>query len=170
MKQSRFAVIAVLALGLSVAVSGCVTPGVCSAIGWINSVDVTLSGFETAPVSDLQVCIEEECVDGLAWFASDLPLRVATAMPTELPTDAWTPAPSGEREIPSFHVNRIADDSFTVSLGMSTPVAITVRAMDAAGNVVASKNAEPSWQRSEGSGRCGGPASTPPIILSNPAG
>ncbi len=140
MGKSRFAVIAVLALGLSLAVSGCVMPGVCSAVGWMNRVDVKLSGFAAGSVSDLQVCVGGECVDGRTM-------------------------PSVERDWRLFSVNRLGADSFVVDVGMSAPAAITVRAIDAAGTVVGSREAQLEWERIGGSAQCGGPMSAPAITV-----
>lgn len=165
MGKSRFAGIAVLALGLSLAVSGCVMPGVCSAVGWINRVDVKLSGFAAGSVSDLQVCVAGECVDGRTMPAVEEPPTIATALPTELPTGGSSSAPSVERDWPLFSVNRLGADSFVVDVGMSAPAAITVRAIDAAGMVVGSQEAHLEWERIGGSAQCGGPMSAPAIIV-----
>ncbi|KRF09091.1 hypothetical protein ASH00_05390 [Arthrobacter sp. Soil782] len=67
-----------------------------------------------------------------------------------------------------YSVTRVQNDEWTANLGMSTPGEITVRALDADGDVLAEEVFAPEWVRVGGSEQCGGPAEAGPVTLTVP--
>lgn len=122
-------------------VAGCaVAPTACSAIGWANAVDVTVTG-NTAAVAQVRACAGDGC---------DLPTQptpgAATARPETLPQPSGTPVPGGVR--------------WRTSTDMSTPEHGEVTVLDADGRVLTTQRVDLTWVGggSPGPDHCGGPS------------
>ncbi|MEV7694494.1 hypothetical protein AB0N73_14315 [Microbacterium sp. NPDC089189] len=135
---ARGAGVGFLVLAASVVMSGCGIGTTCSAVGWINTMTVEVSG-DASRVADVQVCTPAGC---------------SPTDPAELLSDPSIPAPQGDR-----------GGTWTFSLDMSVPESVTVRALSAEGEVLAETDAALKWQRVGGSDQCGGPAETAPVRL-----
>ncbi|ACL39124.1 hypothetical protein Achl_1133 [Pseudarthrobacter chlorophenolicus A6] len=144
--------------------TGC-TPYACTAIGWTNSLTVTVGG-NPAAVSEVRLCDEKDrCSRPAPTPADPLPLR--SVVPTFDPTTG-TPEPAPESEpYPLFTVTR-EGDTWNFMMGMNAPPRATISALTADGTVLASQNVELTWTRVGGSEQCGGPMSTPPLQLRVP--
>jgi hypothetical protein len=144
--------------------AGCTTYA-CTAIGWTNSLTVTVEG-NPAAVSEVRLCDEKDrCSRPAPTPADPLPLR--SVAPTFDPSTA-TPQPAPESEsYPLFTVTR-EGDTWNFQMGMSAPPRATISALAADGTVLAEQKFDLTWTRVGGSEQCGGPMSTPPIELRVP--
>lgn len=155
--------------GLSVAfiasavLAGCSGPimNACPAIGWANTLTVTLEGV-TDDVSLVQLCIDDECsTPAPSQPYSDEPAQSETLGPKDLKT--YTPDPRAV-ELPYF-ASKINDQSWEIALSMSSPENVTLRAFSASGIVLADEDVKLNWVRVGGSERCGGPEEATPVTL-----
>ncbi|WP_427015748.1 hypothetical protein ACQCSX_13120 [Pseudarthrobacter sp. P1] len=117
-------------------------PTACPAIGWIDGVDISLTG-NAAKVASLTICDGAGCVPGGV---------SASAAPT----------------FGTGSVTRQSDTIWHYDVGMNNPEWITVQAADAAGAILAQKTFMLNWKRVGGSEQCGGPAMTDPVVLAIP--
>jgi hypothetical protein len=136
--------VVLVAVGLLVAttLAGCAPPVACSAVGYTDTLVVRVSG----PGSDtavVQVCQAATC----------------SAVPT-----APTPDPSA----PPTAARREDDGDWDVSGSFDTSRALTVRALDTTGTVLAETTTRPAWHRVGGTAQCGGPRKAGPIRLTIP--
>ncbi|PWD52057.1 hypothetical protein C8046_16800 [Serinibacter arcticus] len=106
---------------------------VCPAIGWFNTLTVTLEG-DSAGVDDMKLCLGEDCY----------------------PKDE--PATDGSDLADSVGVEREATRSrWTFALMSHAPDEVTVRTYDASGTMLTDDLVAPGWRRTGGSEECGGP-------------
>lgn len=139
-----------LATGLLMgwAATGCHVHADCPAIGWSNEVIIAVNG-NVDGVALLELCVDGSCV------------RSEPIMPQAAP--AVSPH---AQELPSFNpFSRINERSWSASTAMSTPQTVTVRALSAAGQVLAEENAPVQWRRVGGTQECGGPSEAGPVTL-----
>jgi len=152
-------------LAWSSAVVGCSFPTVCPAIGWINTVTVTLEG-QTQDVAGVELCADNACsVPRQNQPTSDEPAPVETLTPSQLATGTPSPGATG---VP-FHASQSSDHSWEIATGMATPKNATVRALSASGEVLAERDVTLNWSRVGGSESCGGPGEADPISLPMPS-
>jgi len=146
----------------SAVLSGCSGPimNACTAIGWANTLTVTLDGG-TADVSLVQLCIDDEC----SAPAPSEPYSNEPA-PSEIlgPEDFETYTPDPRVKLPYF-ASKINDHSWKIALSMSSPDKVTLRAFSASGILLAEEDVTLSWVRVGGSERCGGPEEAAPVTL-----
>ncbi len=137
----------------SAVLSGCSGPimNACTAIGWANTLTVTLDGG-TADVSLVQLCIDDEC---------SIPAPSDILGPEDL--EMYTPDPRAVK-LPYF-ASKINDHSWEIDLSMSSPDKVTLRAFSANGIVLAEEDMTLSWVRVGGSERCGGPEEAAPVTI-----
>jgi len=153
--------IAVL-LVAAVPAAGCST--VCPAVGYASIITVTLAG-ENSAVDEVQLCSDLGCSERQPDYGPPAPIKTVVpgaATPAEtLPGSAHTPAP--------FLGTRTAPDTwaFTVS-SAPLPQHVTLRALSTDRAVLAEQETDLVWTRVGGSEQCGGPVTTPPIILRVP--
>ena len=156
------------ALLLALATAGCSgsVPNVCPAIGWFNSLTVSLEGAVE------QVSVVEFCAEDVCSVRADGPVRVpeTSVSPGAVPAPATTlaataaPAPSRPSYSP-FTVARVDDRTWKVSLMMRSPKTVTIRAYSADGSVLAQREVELHWTRVGGTEACGGPETAGPVRL-----
>jgi len=147
----------------SALLSGCSGPmmNACPAIGWANTLTVTLDG-ETNDVSLVQLCIDDECsTPAPSQLHSDESAPGEVLGPEELTT--YTPDPRSV-ELPYF-ASKINDRSWEIALSMSSPENVTLRAFSASGVVLADEDVTLTWVRVGGTERCGGPEESAPVTL-----
>ena len=147
----------------SAVLSGCSGPFVnaCSAIGWDNTLTVTLEG-RTDDVSLVQLCIDDACstpAPGQPYSIEPVPTE--TLGPTDLKKN--TPDPSAVT-LPYF-ASKINERSWEIVLSMSSPQNVSLRAFSASGTVLADEDVTLTWIRVGGSERCGGPEEAGPVTL-----
>lgn len=140
------------ALVMGFAVTGCHGHHGCPAIGWSNEVTIAVTGNLDA-MDRLELCAGGTCE------ASESLLPPAT--PTASPTGGEFPS------INSF--SRVDARTWSASTAMTTPQTATVRALSAAGEVLAEKEAVLEWRREGGTRECGGPGAAGPVTLDLPA-
>ncbi|RZU65863.1 hypothetical protein EV379_2201 [Microterricola gilva] len=146
---------------LSLAVPGCAEA--CPAIGWINAVNIELDGH-VDDVAAVELCFDGVCSEAAPFVRlTDVPLHVATALPEDDPTAAST------AESLLFSTERINERTWRITFPTQAPDSLTVRAVSAAGEVLAEGDATLEWQRVGGSERCGGPLEGAPIGLDIPS-
>lgn len=129
----------VLATVLSSALTGCSLSTACPAIGWINSVTVTLDG-DVQNVDVVELCADRMC---------SRPQGSQQATEDAIP----------------FIASAKSDTDWEVQIGMQAPKAVSVRALSADGRVLAETEANLDWRRVGGSERCGGPQEADPVTL-----
>lgn len=147
----------------SAVLSGCSGPimNACTAIGWANTLTVTLDGG-TDDVSLVQLCIDDECstpAPSQPYFGEPAPGE--TLGPEDLET--YTPDPRAVEL--SYFASKINDHSWEIALSMSSPENVTLRAFSASGRVLADEDMTLNWVRVGGSERCGGPEEAAPVTL-----
>ena len=150
----------------SAVLSGCSGPimNACTAIGWANTLTVTLDGG-TADVSLVQLCIDDECsTPAPSQPYSNEPAPSDILGPEDLET--YTPDPRAVK-LPYF-ASKINDHSWEIDLSMSSPDKVTLRAFSASGIVLAEEDVTLNWVRVGGSERCGGPEEAAPVTLEIP--
>lgn len=133
----------------------------CTAIGWANTLTVTLDGG-TDDVSLVQLCIDDECstpAPSQPYFGEPAPGE--TLGPEDLET--YTPDPRAVEL--SYFASKINDHSWEIALSMSSPENVTLRAFSASGRVLADEDMTLNWVRVGGSERCGGPEEAAPVTL-----
>lgn len=147
----------VLAVGLSSA-TGC-TVVACPAMGYTRTLTVNVDG-NTAAVSDVKVCDETRCSEPEPTAGTPVPLKtvVTESSPEPQPTVIYAP----------FYSRREDQDTWVFTVGFGDPEKVTVRALAADGTVLAEQEQELVWTRVGGSEHCGGPVTTPPVLLSVP--
>lgn len=148
---------------MSLSVTACTMPGVCSAIGWINTVDVQLRG-NVGEVAAVEMCVDEVCASSVALEQSDEQLHILT--PEEL--SSYSPTPT---VIPTslFSISQLDDENWRITLDLGAPETITLRALSVAGDVLVEESFPLEWQRVGGSEQCGGPEHAGPVALDIPA-
>jgi hypothetical protein len=162
MRRLLTSLVTVLALGSMLGGCSLAPQFACTAIGWVNTVTVELDGSVDG-VHTVKLCVEGTCsVMADQPQALDEPLEVITAIPRE------TAAPSTQPATPPY-ATKVDDHTWTFNLMMGAPKEVTVRALSADGAIIAEREVALTWKRVGGSEQCGGPAQTPPIILSIPA-
>ncbi len=129
-RPMRRAAVAAAALVSATALSGCITPFACTAVGWIDTLTVQLDG-DPAAVAQVQLCTDDGC---------------APSAPMDLTGPLGMISMTGHD-----------GDTWTFSTGMSDLSLVTVRALAADGSVISDTEVEPEWVRVGGSERCGGP-------------
>lgn len=129
----------VLAIALCSSFDGCSPPVACPAIGWINSVTVTLEGDVKS------VDLVELCADGMC----------------SRPRGSQ---PAAENTIP-FIASAKSDTVWKITIGMRAPKTVSLRALSTDGRVLAKKEANLDWRRVGGTKRCGGPEKADPVTL-----
>ena len=163
MSKRLLSLIAVLAW--SPAVVGCSFSNVCPAIGWINTVAVTLDGH-TQDVAVVELCADNVCsVPHQIQSTSGEPAPTKTLSPSQLATGTSLPDATGAL----FHASQSSEHSWEIATGMSTPKNATVRALSARGEVLAERDVTLNWSRVGGSESCGGPGEADPISLPIPS-
>jgi hypothetical protein len=126
-----------LLLAMVCALAGCVSPPyACTAVGYIDAVTVRLQG-SLPPGGQLEACVDDVC---------------ATSGQGDSPGTALTVA---HRE----------GSVWQVIFSTKPPKALTIRALDAAGAVVAEHAYRLEWKRVGGSAQCGGPMKTPDLTF-----
>ncbi|WP_299168467.1 hypothetical protein [uncultured Arthrobacter sp.] len=78
------------------------------------------------------------------------------------------PVPPTQRTIMPFSSTRVESDRWRIDVGMSAPEQVTLRALDADGDVLAEEDFPLEWVRVGGSEQCGGPGEAGPVTLSVP--
>ncbi|MCC9068037.1 hypothetical protein [Arthrobacter cryoconiti] len=148
----------------SLALEGCATPVMCPAIGWINTIDVNLTG-NVADIASLELCVDGVCAASST--VQQIPvesLRRATLVPT-----GPASAPTGLTTVPlNFSINRIDQRTWRASMSMAAPATLTLRALSSAHNVLVEREIALEWRRMGGSEQCGGPSEVGPITLDIP--
>ncbi len=149
-----FAALAVVAMPSA----GC-TINACPAIGYVRTLTVHIEG-NIAAVSDVKVCDETRCSEPEPTAASPVPLKtvVTEFSPEPQPTVTYAP----------FYSHREDQDTWVFTVSSGDPAKVTVRALAADGTVLAEREQELVWTRVGGSEQCGGPVTTPPILVSVP--
>lgn len=144
--------------------TGCTTSA-CTAIGWTNSLTVTVDG-NPAAVSEVRLCdAKDRCSRPAPTPADPLPLR--SVAPTFDPSAAAPPPAPESQPYPLFTVTR-EGDTWNFMMGMNAPPSATISALAADGTVLAEQRFDLAWTRVGGSEQCGGPMSTPPLTLRVP--
>lgn len=157
-----------LVLILASGTAGCATPSVCPAIGWSNSATVILDGRVDA-VAEVQLCADGKC--SIRPQPTTAPEATITPSSEAVPGRAASAAPAtpgtpvGGTEYSPYFGRKVDDRTWQFSAPMSAPKRVTVRALDAAGEVLAQRDVELTWTRVGGSEQCGGPATAGPVSL-----
>lgn len=152
-------------LGLLAAVTVGVVPttgcsiNACPAIGYVSSLTVNIEG-NVAAVSDVTVCDETRCSEPEPTAASPVPKKTVV---TE-----FSPEPQPTVTYPPFHSRREDQDTWVFTVSHGDPAKVAVRALAADGTVLAEQEHDIVWTRVGGTEQCGGPVTTPPILLSVP--
>ncbi|WP_139185773.1 hypothetical protein [Sanguibacter gelidistatuariae] len=145
-------------------VTGCSASDVCTAVGWNNVVSIDIDGT-AGDVAAIELCEDSVCaVVAPVQQAVEAPTVVATLMPEDLATLAPT---SAATDLP-FFVAHVDERTWYVSTDMTTPDALTVRALSPAGDVLVAEEVALDWRRVGGSAQCGGPSEAGPITLDIP--
>jgi len=168
-----------VAAGLIWALTGCVTSGVCPAIGWGSSVVIELVG-PTNDVDSVRLCVDGHCTTG-PQALPDEPLVVATVDPSiyatiaprdpsEIPTDPSAipavpfelsapeyPAPSDESYLIGGFAEQVDNNTWRIDMYMGAAGEVTVQALSADGSVLAETVTELEFVRVGGTAGCGGP-------------
>jgi hypothetical protein len=161
MRRLLTGLVTVLALGSTLVGCSLVPQFACPAIGWINAATVVLTG-QVQKVHTVELCVEGTCsVMADQPQQLDEPLALATAIPQA------TALPTVHPVTPPFATKKDSH-TWTFTLEMGAPKAVTVRALSADGTTLAEREVKLSWKRVGGSEQCGGPVQTPPIVLSIP--
>jgi len=147
----------VLTVGLAPA-TGC-TVGACPAIGYVRTLTVNVEG-NIAAVSDVKVCNETQCSEPEPSAASPGPLKTVVTELSPEPQPTLTYAP--------FYSHREDQDTWVFTVGYGDPAKVTVRALASNGTLLAEREQELIWTRVGGTEQCGGPVTTPPILVSVP--
>jgi hypothetical protein len=163
-RMSRLRSAACLGLLLSAVlqVTGCAKT--CPAVAWLNFVTVTVDG-DTRNVAWVQLCTPDACSRATARLTPQPVLPTATPTPT--PTGAnGLGFPRGlgpvERHIP---VERTGADAWRFGFLVDLPGAVTLRAFDSAGKILAEKRLSLVWQQTGRATECGAPAMAAPVTL-----
>lgn len=128
-----------LPIVLCSALAGCSLSTACPAIGWVNSLTVTLEG-DVEGVDAVELCADELC---------------SRPEGSQQATEGSAP----------FTASARGDADWSIQIGMQMPETVTVRALSADGGVLAETRANLEWERVGGSERCGGPQETDPVAL-----
>lgn len=142
-------------------VPGCVTDA-CPAIGYVSNLTVNLEG-NAAAVREVKLCDDTGCSQPAPVPGTPVPQR--TIVPT---LDPEVPPPAPAATFPPFHGRQQDDDTWLFTLSLGSPSNVTVRALAADGGVLAEQEYALEWTRVGGSEQCGGPVTTPPILLPVP--
>lgn len=137
------AALALAAIGASVVRVG--MPVTCPAIGYVETIDVRLSG-DTAAVQDLRLCSSAGCS------------RPSGEEPTPDPTDGLIPDSA-------FTSERLRAAEWQFSVIGPHPTRVEVTAVDAADTALVSKNYPLTWSRVDPSSQCNTSMETSPIRL-----
>ncbi|MEO7123844.1 MAG: hypothetical protein ABI400_12150 [Lacisediminihabitans sp.] len=166
MRRLLTGLVTVLALGSLLSGCSLIPQFACPTIGWVNSVTVELEG-SVEGVHTVELCVEGTCsvsADQLQ-VEIDEPLQLMTTLPQDPEITAPTSTPA---TTPPF-ATKVNDHTWTFNLMMGTAKEVTVRALTADGATITERDVALEWKRVGGSEQCGGPAKTPPIVLSLPA-
>ncbi|MDF2443367.1 MAG: hypothetical protein JWR01_1570 [Subtercola sp.] len=129
--------------------TGCAAPlgNACSAVGWLNTVEVQLEGSASALdlVAWVEFCDADSC------SRSDQQNGIA-------------PTPTGEA-LSEYRASPSGPTGWSVEVGMSQPPDATVTAYAADASVLATTTAVLEWRRVGGSERCGGPGAADAVHL-----
>jgi len=122
-------------LALLLSTQGCSTaPIACTAIGWSNVVEVTLSG-EIEPVANVRVCVGVEC---------------EIVPPSPVPTNGNVVGPSP--------IVRSDGVLWRVPTSMSTDTHGRVGLFDQENRLISDQEVSLAWQQDGGTTTCGGPS------------
>ena len=160
--------------------AGCVAGNACPAIGWSNLLTVEVDGDWSA-VDQVQVCAGEVCSvpDQIQSIGTDGFLTIPTTLPTTPPAPPEQRVPATAptaSDLPDPGMSPLAtradDRTWRITYWAGTPEDVQVRALSAAGEVLAEQHFDLEWRRVGGSERCGGPHEAGPLLLSveQPAG
>lgn len=141
--------VAVLALAALLVWQGGRAPAACTAIGYVETIDVHLSG-DVALVDDVTLCSTAGC---------SLPRGVE---PTPDPTDGLVHGPM-------FAEERVSAAEWRFAISGPRPTVVTVKATDLSGRTVATTTSRLAWRRAEPKSACNTSMKTPPIGLRVPA-
>ncbi|TIH30825.1 hypothetical protein [Subtercola vilae] len=148
--SARAVIVAMVGAVAMLALSACASPfgQACTAIGWINSLDVRLDGTAdaVAGVAWVELCDDSGC---------SKTAEQVRAMQTATPGAA----------LPLYQASASGAASWNVSVGMSRPAQVTVTAYAADATVLGATAATPEWARVGGSEQCGGPGAAAPIMV-----
>jgi hypothetical protein len=158
------------ALALVMAVSGCsLTAGglACTAIGHSTVIPIEITGPQMSSVAAVQLCSDDnDCSSGTP-FEAPKPLRTVQPSPPELPgipaSTASNNAPSGPFSY--FRTSYLSHGHWEIQTDMVQPSAVTARALDLDGVVLAEVEASLEWTRISGTEECGGNQRSTTIFL-----
>jgi hypothetical protein len=131
----------------------------CPAIGYVSTLTVNIEGNGDA-VSDVTVC------DGTGCSAPEP--TAATPVPEKTVATEFTPGPQPTLTFAPFYGRREDGNTWVFTVNSDSPSKVTVRALAADGMVLAEQEHNLVWTRVGGTEQCGGPVTTPPILLSVP--
>lgn len=147
LRSTRISV-ALTAAGVLAVLTGCTAPlgNACSAIGWLNMVDVTLTGStqHLEQVAWVEFCDADAC--------SSSTQQPATTRATTEPLPLYTASSTGLA-------------SWAVNVGMAQPQSAIVTAYGTDSSVLGTVSTALRWNRVGGSEQCGGPGQANPITL-----
>ncbi|MFC4394688.1 hypothetical protein [Arthrobacter sedimenti] len=149
-----------LLLAATLANAGCGTA--CSTMGYVSVITVKLEGNADA-VDEVQMCSDEGCSQRLPDYGPAVPMK--TVQPGVPGSD--TPTPFIPATPPAAFLGTRTDiDTWAFSISQAgLPEHVTVRALGADKAFLAEQRNDLVWTRVGGSEQCGGPVTTPPIIL-----
>ncbi|MDT0168896.1 hypothetical protein [Pseudarthrobacter sp. BRE9] len=138
---------------------------VCPASGYASIITVNVEG-NAAAVDEVQMCSDQGCSQRLPDYAPAIPMK--TVQPGVPGSD--TPTPFIPATPPAAFLGTRTDiDTWAFSISQADlPEHVTVRALGADKAVLAEQRNDLVWTRVGGSEQCGGPVTTPPIILRVP--
>jgi hypothetical protein len=142
-------------------ITACDIPVACPAIGYVSTITVNVEG-DIAGVDEVKVCTAEGCSEPEPVPAPPGPKK--TIVPAPIPE----PEPSLAAPTvipPPFHSRRTDPDTWVFRVSSGLPERVTVRALASDDVVLAEQEYDLQWVRVDGSDQCGGPMTTPPIIL-----
>ena len=148
---------AAVAVGV-VPATGC-TVVACPAIGYVSTLTVNIEG-NIAAVSDVSLCGEIGC--------SQPEPTAGTPVPKKTVVTEFSPEPQPTVTHAPFYSHREDQDTWAFTMTFGNPAEVTVRALAADGTVLAEQEHDLVWTRVGGTEQCGGPVTTPPILLSVP--
>jgi hypothetical protein len=139
-------------------VSGCAR--VCPAVAWTNFVIVVLDG-DPRNVSWVQLCTPDSCSR-----AGESPVP-QTVLPSAAPSGANGLGfpPGGGPTARRITVEKMGPERWRFGFDVDAPGSVTVRALDATGKTLAEQKMSLVWQRTGGTGECGGPETASPVTL-----
>jgi hypothetical protein len=143
----------VLALGAALTLAGCVTPGVCPAIMWGRTIEITLTG-PTEAVDQVRLCVDAACTMEPP-APDEPPVIVESFDPEDFTT--FTPAPETSPVEFGGYALRVDDDTWSISMFTGASGEVSVQALSADGVVLAETVTELEFARIGGTEECGGP-------------